>query len=206
MTNDRRLWASLTLGSHLYGTTTEESDLDILNLYIPTPDELVANRHVKLPQCIKDGVDTRHLLLGDFVLSLGVNAEHMCLAYHYEDMFGAIETAWLNGRALRNILTASMNMWENAQTPKNRAHAYRYLVAAIRMAYSLRPLYPMIQSHHANFMALRNDDSNAFVTDVVFRMDHQNAQWYVDQHWRSNDYPDRQRLAEWTLLRYLGLS
>lgn len=199
---DRRLFATLQLGSRLYGTSVEGSDDDILELYLPTTDELVANRVVRMPQCIRNGIDTRQMLLGDFVMSLGTNTEHMVLAYQYHEIFSGIQTAWLNHRALTTILNAAQNMWDNAKTPKNRAHAYRYLYSASQMSLGIRPLYPMTGRWHADFMSLRNDEPNQFSQFHEFL---NNIRVDMDRFWKSENYPNRQTLSEWVIIRYLGL-
>lgn len=205
MTNltDRRLWATLSMGSRLYGTAVEGSDTDILNLYLPEPHEMVANKHVVLPQCIKDGIDTRHSLLGDFVMSLGHNPEHMVLAYHYDDLFHGVRSAWLNADALNKMLDVALNMWTNANTPKNKAHAYRYMVSARLMVRSTPDLYPLTRGDLMEYMWLRNDDDRQ-MTDTAFRGAHTSIRGIV-RSLAYNTTTDRQRLAEWTLLRYLGL-
>lgn len=203
MTNGRHLWATLQLGSHLYGTTVEGSDTDLLELYLPTPVELVDNKRLHLPQCIKDGIDTRGALLGDFVMSLGINVEHSTLAYHYSDLFGDLQTYWLNGHALRAILDAATNMWVNAESPKNKAHAYRYALAASRMSRGEK-LYPLEGQALIDYMLLRHgaeDTSWGFMNSM-------NAlRQYTEGLWKSKPAPtDRQKRAEWVMLRYLGLA
>lgn len=208
MTTSRRLWTTLLLGSHLYGTAVEGSDTDLLELYLPTPVELVENRRYTLSQCIKDGIDTRGALLGDFVMSLGINVEHSTLAYHYSDLFGELQPYWLNGQAIRNILDAATNMWVNGKTPKNKAHAYRYAYCAMRMCQGLE-LYPMVDQAHVEYMALRNDETNQRTTEsflgalAVIR----DAADVID--WADTDadrYRAREKRAEWVLLRYLNLA
>lgn len=204
MTTERKLWATLTLGSHLYGTAVEGSDTDLLHLYIPTTAELVANRRVSIPQRIENGIDNRHLLLGDFIMSLGHNPEHMVLAYHYADLFQGLDTAWLTGRALHAMLDASWSMWDKAQTPKNRAHAYRYALAANAMAKG-SPLYPLLNQFYVQYMRLRNDEPDQ-IDNRAFCDYHGAVRTYINNLWKSDQFPDQDRLAQWTILRYLGLA
>lgn len=203
MTTSRRLWTTLLLGSHLYGTQTEGSDTDLLELYLPTPVELVENRRYTLSQCIKDGIDTRGALLGDFVMSLGINVEHSTLAYHYSDLFGELQPYWLNGQSLRNILDAATNMWVNGKTPKNRAHAYRYALAASRMSRG-EELYPLKGGALDDYMLLRNGAED---TPWGFMRSMEAIRSYTEGIWKSKPAPtDRQKRAEWVLLRYLNLA
>jgi hypothetical protein len=202
---ERRLYALLTVGSHLFGTTTEESDLDRLELLIPSTEEMVDMRaRPNLPQCIRNGIDTRQMFLGNFVMSLGTNVENMVVAYHYAELFEDIQTLWLNGRALRNILAAAENMWDNAKTPKNKAHAYRYTLAAIQMSQG-RVLYPMEANFHENYMGLRNDDPDQ-IGEYHFKKYLDTVREAIKRNWPSDGYPNREKLAEWVMLRYLNLA
>lgn len=202
---ERRLWAKLQLGSHLYGTTVEGSDQDFLELYLPTTVELASNERVHIPQTIENGVDTRRFLLGAFVMSLGTNPEHSVLAYHYSDKFWGIQHLWMNGESLRWILDVAESMWTHAKAPKQKAHAYRYVIAIRAMA-SDAPLYPMLSQFREIFMGLRNDEPSQLTT-LQFNDSVSAVREYLDRTWKSSPgVDDKQRRAEWVLLRYLGLA
>jgi hypothetical protein len=207
---ERRLFEELTVGSKLFGTQVEGSDLDLLRLWIPSTEEMVTNQRVHLPQCVKNGIDTRNMLLGGFVMSLGTNVENMAIAHHYDEIFEDIATYWLNGRALQTMLNAADNMWKNAKTPKNAAHGFRYAYTVVRIMNAPgEPVYPLTGTSLETYMKIRN------AVDVVEATDVYQSRWQdfmddiaaeIKRHWPSNGYPNREKLAEWVMLRYLNLA
>jgi hypothetical protein len=187
---ERRLFEELTVGSKLFGTQVEGSDLDLLRLWIPSTEEMVTNQRVHLPQCVKNGIDTRNMLLGGFVMSLGTNVENMAIAHHYDEIFEDIATYWLNGRALQTMLNAADNMWKNAKTPKNAAHGFRYAYTVVRIMNA--PGETVVEA--TDVYQSRWQD---FMDDIAAE---------IKRHWPSNGYPNREKLAEWVMLRYLNLA
>lgn len=205
--SERKLYAKLTVGSNLFGTQTPDSDYDWLELLIPSTRELVQNQRVTIPQRINKHVDTRAMLLGGFVTSLGGNVENMATAYHYQEYFGPIQQYWLRRESLQKMLAVSMNMWNNAKTPKNLAHAYRYAYTADVMGDGADfPAYPMTDHPREIYMGLRNGldtclkDARFFQYLMMVQEDVDNSKTLSD------DSVDYDKLAEWVMLRYLGLA
>lgn len=155
MIERRKEFASLITGSRLYGTEGPDSDLDLFKLTFPTLAELVGNRHVTVPHCIKNGLDTREVILGEFVMSLGIDVERSLTALHY-GLFGELTQHWLRRDFVNSLLTVARRMHDNAKTDKARAHAYRVWQAHVNLRNGASRLYPMSERERAVFMGIKD--------------------------------------------------
>lgn len=159
----RIAYATLPVGSHLYGGATEESDHDVLALVIPTLTELVGNRRITISQTYGGGLDTRTVLLGDFVMSLGVNPENTLIALSYPEHFPDSDL-WLRWSTSTTMFNSGMAMFKNAakiqedRRGKQLGHAYRYILGALQIKMKLPTTYPLTGDVFKVYMSIRNDE------------------------------------------------
>jgi hypothetical protein len=83
-------------------------------------------------------------------------------------------------------------------------------LAALQMADGVRPLYPMTGKCLEEYMAIRNDDPEEQYSTDEFVKSLQTIRGHVDEYWgmfepEANVW-DREKRAEWVLLRYLSLA
>ena len=131
----RVLYSSYLIGSHLYGDAKPTSDVDHLNLWVPTMEEIAENRRITLQSTVSDGVDTRNALLGDFVMSLGDNPEHTLFGLTFLPFvrlrrhFLRRSTALKMFASARSVIDSADKIKPSARN-KTLGQAWRYLSAA----------------------------------------------------------------------------
>lgn len=151
----RKLFAELVTGSTLYGTAHVDSDLDLVRIEYPTRSDVTSNRQVKRPQCISNGVDTRHVLLGEFVNSLGVNTENTILAAHYINQFGELHPFFMVEQVPIHMFNVACNMMTYAKSPKILAHGYRIGAVAGYISRG-EPIFPLTNPDISIYQSLRS--------------------------------------------------
>lgn len=190
-----KVFAELKTGSHLYGTNRPFSDEDTFVLVYPTVEQLVSNRNASFPQVIFDGRDTRTVLLGDFVMSLGKDPERSFSAMHYPNLFGEILDAWFCTDFLFRVLHVGQKMFDTAQTPKQKAHGARLWMAYVSLMNGTDPagLYPMTADERLTYANIRD----GYWANTTFDWMPTTMQNKVRHG--SVDYT---RLAEWVWAKY----
>jgi hypothetical protein len=194
----RSLYTRLIVGSRLYGYDTAESDLDFLDLVVPTKMELIANKRITIPQSITDTADTRTMLLGEFVMSLGTNPENSLIAMHYQDEFPD-PALWLRKQTAFRLIEVAEKMMLQAGKPKMAATAFRYISGAIDLSEDGMLTYPMSDEQVYTMRWLLKDSDEP--KNVTYHWE--NLMAGINESGLSNEDIDYEAMAEWTAQIYL---
>lgn len=147
------------IGSHLYGTAREGSDLDLHRLVIPSRYWQVSNRVLTVPQRFETNeelgtqVDIRTTHLGMFIVNLGYNPE---FSFHSAYYLPDLKHLWLRKSVLLRFLDIADRMWEHAKTPKNYAQAFMYERNVLSLIQGEK-IYPYREADAADLLSILNE-------------------------------------------------
>lgn len=136
----------IKFGSHLYGTTTPKSDLDLKGIYIPTPRQIILGKYPETitksrPKAVnernnKDDIDVEILSLGRY-LDLLMEGQTMALDILFAPDWSYTDNTTENGRDIMSVIKANKDKLltrnVNAFVGYARQQAARYGIKGSRM-------------------------------------------------------------------------
>lgn len=151
---------SLPYGSRLYGTNTDESDLDVLVLFCESEADMIARREPK-PEGDESGawpnltVDAKYMPISRFITLLAKGDPHWSIiAMQYVPM--QYFTDLLVSAHTVERMIAFAHAQAKSDVPKERAHGFRTALAAFDLFTQGEVRYPLNESEVESYLAIRD--------------------------------------------------